>query len=182
MGNSEGLVMEKIEALTPEQIAKLPEHIDKWVKIGLSTETPSREIQKASIVKAYQCAGRKAPSVFIWTESPLHAVFCCTFLQLDSHVWKNISKSVWESLRESVSESLSGSVRDSVSVSVRDSVSGSVRNSFSLNLCQCVRGSHEAIAASAVKSASGWHFCPPAPSQVMPSAREPGRHDCFYIL
>jgi hypothetical protein len=216
MGNSEGLVMEKIEALTPEQIAKLPEHIDKWVKIGLSTETPSREIQKASIVKAYQCAGRKAPSVFIWTESPLHAVFCCTFLQLDSHVWKNISKSVWESLRESVSESLreslresvsvsvwesfsgsvwdsvsvsvrdsvsgsvresvsvsvseslresvwdsvsvsvwesfsgsvwdsvSVSVRDSVSVSVRDSVSGSVRNSFSLNLCQCVRGSHEA--------------------------------------
>ena len=32
----------KIEKLTPEQIAKMPEYIEKWTKIGLSTEPADR--------------------------------------------------------------------------------------------------------------------------------------------
>ena len=119
--------------LTQQQIAKFPEYVDKWIKIGLSTEDSiNKELAKQSIIKAYKCAGLKEPEIFIFTESPFHNSVLYS-------IFKN--KKVWNSVSDSVSGSISGSVSDSVRDSVGDSVWNSVGNSVWNSVRNSVRDS-----------------------------------------
>jgi hypothetical protein len=62
----------KIQSLTPEQVAAMPEYVNKWTSIGASTEPTDEEKGTAAIVKMYKVAGYKAPKVY-WLDSPLAA-------------------------------------------------------------------------------------------------------------
>jgi hypothetical protein len=62
-----------IENLTPEQVAKFPEYVAKWNKIGLNTQPCDFEKAKAGAIKAYELAGLKAPEHFFIFDCPVTA-------------------------------------------------------------------------------------------------------------
>lgn len=64
--------MAKIEKLTPEQLAAVPEFRDKWFKIGTSTQPADRPKAEAALTKMYAAIGRERPT-FLWCDSPLTA-------------------------------------------------------------------------------------------------------------
>lgn len=60
-----------ITELTPEQTAKFPEYVDKWLKIGLSTEPTDLEKAKIYIKMAYEATGElEPPTDFYLVDSP----------------------------------------------------------------------------------------------------------------
>lgn len=59
----------RIEALTEEQLARLPEFKEKWIKIGLNQEPINYELCKKIISKQYTDNGLKVPE-FKYSRSP----------------------------------------------------------------------------------------------------------------
>ncbi|HVN67792.1 MAG TPA: hypothetical protein VMT55_05415, partial [Candidatus Sulfotelmatobacter sp.] len=145
--------MPKIEKLTAEQIAKFPEYVERWTKIGLSTEPADRPRAEAAIHKIYKTGGLPSPKTIVWCSSPLVAVLAINCLRnfTDEKIKKligtkvnkdaSVSASVSDSVRASVLASVLASVRDSVSASVRASVSDSVRASVLASVSDSVRAS-----------------------------------------
>ena len=64
----------KIKKLTAEQEALIPVFRDKWIKIGTATGPTDRELAKDAISRAYEVAGLKPPSEFVFVRSPREAV------------------------------------------------------------------------------------------------------------
>jgi hypothetical protein len=63
-----------IKSLSKEQEAQFPVYVDRWKKIGLSTDRMDRDKAIASVKKAYALAGLKEPTNFYFTKSPADAV------------------------------------------------------------------------------------------------------------
>ena len=134
----------KIQSLTPEQKARLPEFRDKWIQIGLSCEPLDLERAKRGVALAYQAAGLKPPSRFIVCDSPIHAAKVAAELKdkgksVENSVRDSVRHSVWNSVGNSVWLSVGDSVRHSVGDSVWDSVENSVWNSVN----EMSYGSHD---------------------------------------
>lgn len=62
--------MTKITRLRKEQRGRFPEFVEKWVKIGLSTERANRELSEKSIKNLYKLAKLKEPLIF-WLPCPI---------------------------------------------------------------------------------------------------------------
>ena len=60
----------KIESLTPEQEALLPEIRDEWIALGLSTDPANRPEAEEAINTSYKVAGLEVPQWIIWMDSP----------------------------------------------------------------------------------------------------------------
>ena len=121
--------MKKIERLTDEQIARFPEFIERWTKIGLCAEPADRPRAEAGVRLAYQCAGLNPPETIVWCGSPLaNGLTRALVMGLKEPEIKTMT-SVGASVRDSVRDSVSASVRASVGTSVRDSVWASVMDS-----------------------------------------------------
>jgi hypothetical protein len=58
--------------LTPEQQARLPEFVDKWTKIALSTAPVDRERAEWALIRFYHAAGLAEPRV-VWLPCPMSA-------------------------------------------------------------------------------------------------------------
>ena len=63
----------KITKLTAEQIARMPEWVDRWVKIGLSTDPADFDAAEAAALKCYEIAGLPKPRVVLRMSSPFGA-------------------------------------------------------------------------------------------------------------
>ena len=107
-----------INELTKEQIAKFPEYVDKWTKIGLSTEPADRPRAEIAIKKMYEVAKLKEPKI-VWCDSPCSAYFTILIIE-------KLSKEKLDSIFDSVRTSVGASVGDSVMASVGDSVGASI--------------------------------------------------------
>ena len=106
----------RIEALTPEQSARLGEWAEKWRAIGLSTEPTNKERAEHALNLVYESAGLQ-PARIVWCSSPLAGALTQAVLQ---------NKRVRDSVRDRVRDSVGASVWASVWASVRDSVWDSV--------------------------------------------------------
>jgi len=62
-----------INKLTEAQRAKFPEFVEKWLKIGLSTEPIDFEKAKKAVRLAYKCGGLEPPTEIIYCASPMDA-------------------------------------------------------------------------------------------------------------
>lgn len=62
--------MNRIESLTADQQARMPEYVQQWTAIGLSTEPADRHAAGSAIFLLYSCAGLKPPQQIVWRESP----------------------------------------------------------------------------------------------------------------
>jgi hypothetical protein len=61
----------KIEKLPEKQIARFLEFVEKWTRLGLSTEPAAREKAEKAIIAAYLAAGLNPPKRIVWCGSPL---------------------------------------------------------------------------------------------------------------
>jgi len=119
--------MSKIETLTQAQVDRFPYYVEKWTRIGLSTEPCDFEKAKKFASAAYSQVGLPKPK-FILCDGPISAGIVSCLLKEDSvrgSVWDSVRDSVWNSVRNSVWDS----VWDSVGANVRDSVGANVRDS-----------------------------------------------------
>lgn len=64
----------KIEKLTPEQEAMFPVYVERWTKIGMSTEPVDFWQAKAAALLAYDKAGLPHPTRFFTAKSPMDAI------------------------------------------------------------------------------------------------------------
>lgn len=125
----------KIEKLTPEQVARFPEFVKRWVEIGLCTEPANRPLTEEAINEIYETSGLKPPRKIVWCGSPLSQGLTRAII-LDNKLVKNIGDSVGASVRDNIRDSIRASVWDSVGDSIRASVRDSVWDS--------VYGQHDA--------------------------------------
>lgn len=90
--------MKKIETLTHEQESKFDEFVDKWIKIGMSTEPTNDDEILAAIPQYYKEGGLKPPDEVIICPSPIAALYTgaqiLTENRKDSKFEDNI-KEVW---------------------------------------------------------------------------------------
>lgn len=79
-----------IKELTQEQIEQFPKYVDKWLKIGLSTQSCDKEKAQQAVKEAYKVAGLKEPTIFIWLDSPIAGCYGAEYLnQLDKYLKDN---------------------------------------------------------------------------------------------
>src|SRR6185295_7279682 len=130
----------KITKLTEAQIARFPEFVERWTKIGLCTDPADRPRAEAGVRMAYQAAGLEPPKRIVWCGSPLSQGLTRAIVlgvangdvkieQPGDSVWDSVWASVGASVRDSVGDSVRASVGDSVRDSVGASVGASVRDS-----------------------------------------------------
>jgi hypothetical protein len=161
-----------IDKLTVEQESLLPVYRDKWIAIGLSTESANRPRAEAGIIIAYQTAKLPPPKEIIWFDSPKtmieysvgNSVRNSVGASVGNSVRDSVGDSVWNSVWDSVGDSVwnsvwdsvGNSVWDSVGASVRDSVGASVRDSVGASVWDSVGASVWAYVWDSVVNSVGW--------------------------
>jgi hypothetical protein len=120
--------MSLIESLTEAQIARIPEFVERWTKIGLCTDPADRPRAEAAIREMYRQGGLEPPSRIVWCGSPL-SQWLTQAIMIDCELWDVVADSVWDSVRTGVWHRVLTSLPDSVRASVRDSVEESVWDS-----------------------------------------------------
>ena len=70
-----------IHELTAEQRAKMLKYVDKWIKIGLSTEPTNKERALKNVVEYYKAGKLDAPRTVIFADSPLSAMIIVNLLK-----------------------------------------------------------------------------------------------------
>ena len=70
-----------VDKLTPEQEAMIPKYVEKYLKIGLSTDSTDRAAAEAAIIKVYSYQKNKDKAFahlttpkFVWADSPMVGV------------------------------------------------------------------------------------------------------------
>ncbi len=87
----------RIDKLTPEQIARFPEWVDKWVKIGLSTEPADWEMAERGVRGCYKVAKLKQPKVILRIGSPFAVSFggpLAVLMLGNKKVWSQVRSQV----------------------------------------------------------------------------------------
>jgi len=69
----------KITKLTPEQTARFGEWVDKWVKVGLSTEPADFTTATKAALEAYKICNLKPPKTIMHVASPYAAILSGVF-------------------------------------------------------------------------------------------------------
>jgi hypothetical protein len=130
--------MKKIEKLTQEQISIFPAYVDRWTKIGLSTQPIDRARAATAIDKVYKSAGREPPKIKIFLDSPFGGAIGAVYLsawrdsgdqvgaqvgaQVRAQVGAQVWDQVWAQVRDQVGDQVRDQVRDQVWDQVRDQV------------------------------------------------------------
>lgn len=142
-----------ITELTDEQLARIPEFIDKWTRIGLCCEPADREAAERGIRKAYEAGGVPGPEKIIWSGSPRSQGL--SRASSGDSVGQLVRRRVQHNLREHVGSSLQNRVAPSAWMSVHDarrkcglegalrSIGDGILNGFSLNDWRIVQRSVE---------------------------------------
>jgi len=165
--------MKKIEKLTDSQVAKFPIYVDKWKRIGLSTERADRKEAEKWVAEVYKMGGLEPPKLILWAQSPISGAIIATIFKNASRsqnifnmasvedsvmvrvwdsVWNSVGNSVWDSVWASVRDSVWDSVGDSVGDSVWDSVWASVRDSVGNSVGNSVWASVRASVGDSVRN------------------------------
>ena len=130
----------KMKKLTDAQIDRFPQYMERWLKIGLSTEPLDRDAASAAIDEVYVCAGKKPPEIKIFLNSPLAGAVGAAFLKelkiSGNQVWNQVRNQVWEQ----VGDQVWNQVRNQVWEQVGEQVGDQVRNQVN----KAGYGSHDA--------------------------------------
>ena len=128
--------MKKIEKLTPEQEARFPEFVRKWIDIGLSTQPADRERAERAIAGLYGLAKLRQPRV-IWLPCPISAALsavCYSALikkrlvsEENKPVGSAVGGAVYSAVDSAVYSAVGGAVGSAVDSAVRGAVGGAVR-------------------------------------------------------
>ena len=125
-----------ITELTKEQESKMRDYVEKWLKIGLSTENVSKEKINEIINNVYThlllMAKPKEVRIF---EDPLKcwkAVSKYAFKKLENTVentvWNTVKNTVWNTVRNTVGNTVRNTVENTVENTVWNTVRNTVEN------------------------------------------------------
>ena len=131
-----------INELTKEQENQLSVYRDKWLKIGLSTESIDKKKASTAIDLMYKCGGLDAPEYKIFVDSPISMLYAYIYLQaifseqvLDqvrgqvySQINGQVREQVWEQVGDQVSEQVGDQVSDQVYSQIGDHINNQVAN------------------------------------------------------
>jgi hypothetical protein len=121
-----------IKQLTPEQIARFPEFINKWTRVELSCEPADRPRAEAAIRSMYEAGGLPPPEKIIWFDSPM-----AMFVEYK----KTNNRSVRNTVRNTVWNAVYGAVHDAVG----NSAFGAVYNAVGSIVWDAVRNAVDSI-------------------------------------
>ena len=141
-------MVKRIDSLTAEQVAKIPEWAKKWIDIGLSTEPADFDAATEAALKAYTLCNLKKPMVILRMQSPYAATvggaLAWSMLrkfsgaqvrdqvgaQVGAQVWDQVGAQVgaqvWDQVRDQVWDQVRAQVRAQVGAQVRDQVRAQV--------------------------------------------------------
>ncbi len=122
--------MKKIESLSPEHIAAMPKYVEKWLKIGLSTEPLDFDAAKTAVIAVYGVAGLPSPKAFYRFQSPLSAAIGAVALKnlAEPQLVNQVGAQVWYQVRAQVLGQVGAQVRDQVGNQVWNQVRDQVGN------------------------------------------------------
>ncbi len=146
----------KLQQLTPEQEARLPEIRDEWVKIGLSTEPLDLEPAKDAVCRAYKDAGLEPPSLFLVANDPVECALMGATLrsqaqarnqvgdQVGAQVWNQVEAQVGDQVWNQVGAQVGAQVWDQVRAQVGAQVWDQVEAQVGDQVWNQVYGAHDA--------------------------------------
>jgi len=122
-----------IGKLSEKQIEKFPEYVDKWLKIGLSTEPITLDQARLIVNNVYsRLLGFKSPKQIIILDSPLSIwIGICQLFsrnQVEDQVWHQVRNQVKNQVENQVWNQVGDQVRNQVEDQVRNQVWNQVRN------------------------------------------------------
>ena len=114
----------KITKLTEAQKARFPEFVDKWVKIGLSTEPADFEIATEAALRAYKLCNLDGPMVILRLQSPYAATVggALAWLFLKEFFGKQVEQQVEQQVRQQVEQQVRQQVWQQVEQQVEQQV------------------------------------------------------------
>jgi len=124
----------EITELTPAQIARFGEWVEKWTAIALSTEPADFDRATAAALRAYELINFQRPMVILRMGSPFGAAFGGALAramlrnlgsarsELKSRVRSKIESEVWVKIEWQVREHVESQVRSQVELRVRSQV------------------------------------------------------------
>src|SRR3990167_11551521 len=156
----------KITKLTEEQEARFPEFVEKWVKIGLSTEPADFDRATKAVLKAYELCNLKRPMVILITGSPYAATIGGAYAwmllkeffgkkvrsQVESQVRNQVRSQVESQVWSQVRSQVESQVRNQVESQVWSQVESQVRNQVESQVRNQVRNQVESQVWSQVRS------------------------------
>src|SRR5208282_3360522 len=117
-------LVKRIDSLTEEQKARIPEWVARWTAIGLRTGQADRASFERHVARCYEAAGMVAPRRVIWVPSPfalaIRAPTEAFILGLSKRIAKNAQ--VLDQVRDQVGERVRAQVGDRVGAQVRAQV------------------------------------------------------------
>lgn len=120
--------MAKIEKLSAESEALLPDFRERWRSIGLSVGPSDRALSADAVRRAYARIDRPAPIV-LHARGPLDAIFFACVLrtqngQLGGQLWGQIRGQLWDQLGGQFEGQLRGQLRGQLWGQIRDQLRG----------------------------------------------------------
>ena len=133
-----------IKSLTKSQSNKFPEYVDRWIKIGLSTQPADRESANRAIDLAYASAGLSEPRIRLWMPSPFAGAIASAMLtsKVFNQVRDQVGNQVWDQVGDQVEDQVGDQVwsqvwdqvlfqvLDQVRSQVGDQLKNATKNSF----------------------------------------------------
>ncbi len=123
--------MTKIEKLTDEQIAILPQVRDEWIGHGLSTEPANRGAAEEGVRMAYRAAGLEPPRFMIWADSPMSGVLAQAMAtNITGRALQLISRAaqVWDQIQAQIQDQIQAQIQDQIQAQIADQVWDQVRD------------------------------------------------------
>jgi hypothetical protein len=121
-------MVKRIDALTAEQTARMPEWRDRWIAIGLSTERADRARFERAIPACYAAANLPPPQRVVWVSSPfvmaLAAPMAGHLLGKGASLRGAVHYAVRGAVDIAVGDAVGGAVRGAVDGAVRGAVDG----------------------------------------------------------
>ena len=123
--------MATITKLTPEQAARFPAWVRKWVEIGLSTKPADFDKAEAAALRAYDLCNLRRPSIVLRMGSPLSAVLgggfaaALTNSQVESQVARQVAGQVWNQVESQVRSQVESQVAGQVARQVESLITNS---------------------------------------------------------
>ena len=85
--------MKRITKLSEANVAALARYRDEWLRIGLDTQPLDKRAARSAVEEAYRCAGLRAPSIFVFLDSPWRGAIASAFLK--AQVGDQVGAQVW---------------------------------------------------------------------------------------
>lgn len=128
----------KITKLTESQKARFPECVEKWIKIGLSTEPADFDKAEGAVRAIYRLCGLGEPEIVLRMGSPMGCCVGGTLAlvglsvqsQVDENVREQVRQQVWQQLGQQVDQQVESQVWQQVSQHVGQQVEQQVRQAM----------------------------------------------------